>query len=397
MITRRNQKTLTSSDRAEFVRALKVLKNTPSHFTPPTASRYDDFVYVHMQAMLLVEIVDRTKVAQNGNLRITSDIRTPMWAHRCPAFFPWHRELLFQLELELQKAANDPDLAIPYWDWSVDQSKTAAPWTDDFMGGDGNDGPVTSGPFAGSENWKITLSEDGLDHLVRGFGLANDSDTNQLFASNLPTPADVAASLAVTIYDKAPWSDNRKLVSFRNQVEGWCVPSGTAFPVGMNNLVHLWVGGNNGTMLPSTSPNDPVFFLHHCNVDRLWAVWQARNPGVAPFLPTSPLSQDPGQSLNEPMIFYDRALSSTPPWTAPAAAPAHVVDHHILGYQYDEEASFLMTEEMKLEEAKGREVDPLKQKPLKISAKHHFRKRLEELVVDTKQKKPASRKPKRGR
>jgi len=27
-------------------------------------------------------------------------------------------------------------------------------------------------------------------------------------------------------------------------------------------------------MGPGTSPNDPIFFLHHCNIDRIWAGWQ---------------------------------------------------------------------------------------------------------------------------
>ena len=39
----------------------------------------------------------------------------------------------------------------------------------------------------------------------------------------------------------------------------------------MHNFAHMWVGGS---MMPSTSPNDPVFFLHHANVDRIWANWQ---------------------------------------------------------------------------------------------------------------------------
>ena len=26
---------------------------------------------------------------------------------------------------------------------------------------------------------------------------------------------------------------------------------------------------------PSVSPFDPIFYLHHCNIDRLWAMWQA--------------------------------------------------------------------------------------------------------------------------
>jgi tyrosinase len=34
----------------------------------------------------------------------------------------------------------------------------------------------------------------------------------------------------------------------------------------------------------SSSPNDPVFFLHHCNVDRIWAAWQETHPDAA-YLP----------------------------------------------------------------------------------------------------------------
>lgn len=30
-------------------------------------------------------------------------------------------------------------------------------------------------------------------------------------------------------------------------------------------------------MGPATSPNEPLFFLHHANVDRAWAKWQGRN------------------------------------------------------------------------------------------------------------------------
>ena len=37
-------------------------------------------------------------------------------------------------------------------------------------------------------------------------------------------------------------------------------------------LVHVWIGGDMG---PGTSPNDPAFFLNHCNVDRIWEAWMA--------------------------------------------------------------------------------------------------------------------------
>jgi tyrosinase len=62
------------------------------------------------------------------------------------------------------------------------------------------------------------------------------------------------------------------------------------------------------------SPNDPIFFLHHANVDRLWARWQTQRlaavPGSTPENhyppPTqlSPFDGDPaplGHRLNDAM------------------------------------------------------------------------------------------------
>ncbi|KAL8794331.1 MAG: hypothetical protein Q9195_003158 [Heterodermia aff. obscurata] len=44
----------------------------------------------------------------------------------------------------------------------------------------------------------------------------------------------------------------------------------------LHNAIHILVGGNLGHMqYISLSSFDPVFFLHHANVDRLFAMWQA--------------------------------------------------------------------------------------------------------------------------
>lgn len=37
-----------------------------------------------------------------------------------------------------------------------------------------------------------------------------------------------------------------------------------------------------GDMAGASSPNDPIFFLHHANVDRLWSMWQASSDGADP-------------------------------------------------------------------------------------------------------------------
>jgi tyrosinase len=44
-----------------------------------------------------------------------------------------------------------------------------------------------------------------------------------------------------------------------------------------HGAVHTAIGGD---MMPSTSPNDPIFFMHHAQVDRLWALWQQEDPEV---------------------------------------------------------------------------------------------------------------------
>ena len=41
-----------------------------------------------------------------------------------------------------------------------------------------------------------------------------------------------------------------------------------------HNLVHDDIGGDNGIMSdPDSAGLDPIFYLHHANIDRLWSVW----------------------------------------------------------------------------------------------------------------------------
>lgn len=47
----------------------------------------------------------------------------------------------------------------------------------------------------------------------------------------------------------------------------------------MHNDVHVAVGGD---MQTAASPKDPLFWLHHCNVDRLWSKWQKDHPDDKP-------------------------------------------------------------------------------------------------------------------
>jgi tyrosinase len=43
-----------------------------------------------------------------------------------------------------------------------------------------------------------------------------------------------------------------------------------------HNRVHAGIGGDIGP--PGSSPNDPLFFPFHANVDRTWWLWQQQDP-----------------------------------------------------------------------------------------------------------------------
>jgi tyrosinase len=268
MGVRKNAASLSAAEKGLFVAAILELKKR---------GVYDGYVRTHMNAM--------------------------SYAHRVPAFLPWHRAFLRRLEVDLQGIA--PTVTIPYWDWTVDNTPTTTPWTADFLGGNGraSDHQVMDGPFAYSAGkWTLTVGAPPPF-------LTRESGVN---ISSLPTASNVATVLAVTPYDSPPWNTS-PVSSFRNQLEGWVGPN-------IHNRVHLWVGG---AMLPMTSPNDPVFFLHHCNIDRLWAQWQAMHPTLG-YVPVAGLPV--GQNLNDPMQ----------PWGAPTTI-ASVLNHRALGYTYDTE------------------------------------------------------------
>jgi tyrosinase len=66
-----------------------------------------------------------------------------------------------------------------------------------------------------------------------------------------------------------------------------------------HNNVHNNVGGFMGDFL---SPVDPIFFMHHSNIDRLWDVWTRKQQELG--LPTLPTGADLAAWKKEPFLFY---------------------------------------------------------------------------------------------
>ncbi|GAA2519166.1 tyrosinase family protein [Winogradskya humida] len=263
---RQDQKVLTYAQRKAFTDAVITLKKK---------GLYDPFVKTHLEYMGLDQ--------DNG----------PRVAHRAPSFLPWHRQFLLMFEQALQ--AINKNVSLPYWNWTASRAKNAPPFTPDFMGGDGQGGDreVPNGPFAYSkQNWPLNERIDSRPFLRRVMGVD---------ATSLPTIDEVNLVLGLVPYDAAPYNSS-SATGFRNRLEGW---SGAD----LHNRVHDWVGG---TMTGGDSPNDPVFWLHHCYIDKLWADWQAKHPGYG-YLPAATTKNV--IALNDPM----------PPWKT--RKPSELIDH----------------------------------------------------------------------
>lgn len=213
-------------------------------------------------------------------------------AHGGPIFLPWHRLFMIRLEQELQVVLNDPNFGLPYWDWAKDRQLGSPLWTNSRLGT--NRGSIDAGPLAGLQ---VRLSGRGsfsgggflLAHQPRSISRNAGADTDH---PRLPRKSDVANCLAEDVYDTPSWDATS--TGFRRHLEGW-----RSWPVELHNLVHVWVGGDMG---PGTSPNDPVFYLNHCNVDRIWEAWMDRRPG-RPYAPTGTQgSNSNGHNLNDAMV-----------------------------------------------------------------------------------------------
>ena len=168
-------------------------------------------------------------------------------AHGAPGFLAWHRAYLLDLERELQRL--DPGVALPYWRFD---RPAPALFSADFLGESGPSGTVTFSPTNLLAQWQtdgapgITRTPD-FDPGTSGAGVATQGQT---LIMGGPPPNSIF--------------DNGTPVGGFDDMEG--NPHGRA-----HSSFDGWLAGR------STAPRDPLFFLLHCNVDRLWAAWQFLN------------------------------------------------------------------------------------------------------------------------
>lgn len=187
-----------------------------------------------------------------------SSLPTNYFAHQNPAFGSWHRVLLQVLELGLNEVLDypQPPVAMAYWDWTKRDSSTEKLFSPSGIGSNGSNAStecVLDGPF---KNWEMTIFSEGFAQRPQCLRRTLGKDRPAL-----PTQDEVVSAVAIRSFAVSPWA-------FVASVE----PQFQSSYENIHNHVHVWVGG---AMMPLTSPNDPAFFLHHCNVDRFYESWLA--------------------------------------------------------------------------------------------------------------------------
>jgi tyrosinase len=172
----------------------------------------------------LMNAITTMKANTNANDPASWSYWTNIHLNRCthgvPYFFGWHRGYLYHFEKRLRAVSGDPGLVLPYWDYYTDANLPA-----EF-----------SNPAAG----------------------------NPLYVDRVNTNVKPALSMN-------PFSAS--LVNFQRGTAQAFEPSLETAP---HNTLHNIIGG---VMADMESPIDPIFWLHHANVDRLWVAWVAAGGG----------------------------------------------------------------------------------------------------------------------
>ncbi|CAE6411923.1 unnamed protein product [Rhizoctonia solani] len=265
---RKEWRTFSSAEKAAYITAVNCLARKPhSSALKPTyprsnipnvtedSSYYDDMVYIHMD--------------QTDQIHYTG------------LFLPWHRWFV-NAHVQQLKAQCGYKGVMPYWDWSQDalSMNTSAIFSTNSatgLGGFGDplqDYQVTTGGFS-----NMTVAYPVKHNIRRQFTLFPYLDWYWL---QRPTEA---ANVTITkaYVDAAINGYVGDFVGFQNATE-----KAQSF----HPNIHMIMGGDLAGTCPTAAgssciggstwtPNDPIFFLHHANFDRIWYLWQRKNAANA--------------------------------------------------------------------------------------------------------------------
>lgn len=188
---------------------------------------------------------DRTKAAELARVYPTpsaqKSLATEMW-NTCQAhhsgdvedyFLPWHRMYVYFLERIIRKVSGHANFTLPYWNYS--------------------NAAVPSGPRVPKAFRAPAAATNPLFRTNRNAGANGGS----------PIDAGDPGALDLTALAQCTYSPSGAKPGFNQDLDG-----------GLHGSVHVLVGNaSQGMGSIAWAANDPIFWMHHCNIDRLWESW----------------------------------------------------------------------------------------------------------------------------
>jgi tyrosinase len=204
---------------------------------------------------------------------------------------PWHREYVHMYEVAARVLTNNPSFAMPYWNWTEMRDYPEA---------------FANPLYKGMPN---PLYIPNRNNLTGSFALT-DAIVGQ---------SDVIDKInAETVYERFGTSKNPQ----QTDTDPAWVPAGGGFQGILERTPHNNIHNYIGAFMPTAgSPRDPIFFMHHSNIDRIWAAWN----GLGRTNSTDPLWLD--------MTFTNNYIDPT--GALYSATVKDLQDITKLGYTYD--------------------------------------------------------------
>ncbi|WP_308992706.1 tyrosinase family protein [Mariniflexile litorale] len=264
---RKNVKNLSLDERRDFLEAIMFLNTRTSSNHP-----WKNFQDMH--------------VGNTGNE-----------IHGRSCFLPWHRMYLLNLERLIQNVEitqsngsikSYAHVTIPYWDFFDVASNV---FVRSFAGNPDSAGLIDFNANNPLVNWSTNLTGIIQGNIILGPKLYRA----QLIGNNSQLPWDPQSQVSpVYTHPSTSWAHRTERETIYQYSDYYHFNNGPGNGVpGLEQSPHggAHVSWGGPISLIGFSPADPVFFMLHCNVDRLWATWQWKTAGYR-FDPTDSDSYD---------------------------------------------------------------------------------------------------------
>ncbi|ALN91041.1 tyrosinase family protein [Lysobacter gummosus] len=267
-------------------------------------------------------------------------------------FYVWHRGYVGYFERTIRKLSGDASFAMPFWDWTRHPEIPSGMFDGVLTPTDSAYAPYTGNLFKFTEfvkpamlkYWNSLSSAQRAQLQTRGYPTFDDV-WNDVTGYSVAHKAGLSGNQsyaitcgarylsrsnpkldAKTTYDVSPHIVSSGLMptlfydpSISNSFASSKTATHLVQPDGSTNFsilegfphnkVHNYIGGVGaidpgpyGNMTNFLSPVDPIFYLHHSNMDRLWDLWTKKQ--LAAGQPILPTGDDLATFMNEPFLFY---------------------------------------------------------------------------------------------